>query len=711
MATRHPHPNLMSKPQAKQRAAKLREEINRLRYRYHVLDDPAVTDVVYDSLTSELRAIEEVHPDLVTADSPTQRVGSVVSERFRKVSHAAPMLSLNDAFSEDEVRAWAQRVRKLSPGEPESYFCELKFDGLAISLIYQDGQLHHGATRGDGQVGEDVTINLKTIQAIPLRLNLELTDTERFSSELRQRVRSALRSVSTIEVRGEALMSKDAFGKLNAVQRERGEREFANPRNATAGAIRQLDPKITASRKLDWYAYSLVSDLGQRTHEEEHLICAMLGFKTHPQVLAAHRLEDVFSFHEQVRRTRERLPFEVDGVVVQVLERRLLQRLGAIGKAPRGAIAYKFSAKQATTVVEDIIVQVGRTGALTPVAVLRPVEVGGVTVSRATLHNADEIVRLGLKIGDTVVLQRAGDVIPQIVSVLKNLRTGTERAFLMPTRCPKCGSPVAQREVSQDSERGVALVCTNRKCYAQRRRAVRHFTSKSALNMVGVGPKIIDRLFDEELISDAADLFNLTAGDLAALERFGDTSAANIISSIEKAKSVSLERFVYGLGILHVGEQTALDVVQHFRGMVKSPTGASVLARIRQASLDEFDAVPNIGGTVAKSLAEYLQDRTSQHLIDRLLSSGMTLALPQAPVKRGALAGKQVVVTGTLSSLTRTQARDRIRASGGRWVDGVSKQTDYLVAGDAPGSKLAKAKALGVTVLDEHAFLKLVGRP
>lgn len=683
----------MTKAEAKVRAEKLRAEINDLRYRYHVLDDPKVTDEIYDSLTEELETIEQQYPDLLTPDSPTQRVGGQPLAKFIKVPHAVRMISLNDAFSQEEIHDWEERLTKLEPQAQWEYICELKFDGLATSLEYQNGVLQVGSTRGDGLVGENVTQNLKTIRAIPLRLNLELKNTQKFPAELKQRVAARLKIVKHIEVRGEALMSKASFKKLNK------EQTFANPRNAAAGSIRQLDSKITSSRQLDWYAYQLVTNLGQRTHEEEHLICAMLGFQTHPEIKVVKILPEIFAFHQQIKKQRDKLPFEVDGVVIQVNNVKLFARLGAVGKSPRGAIAYKFSAKQATTVVEDITVQVGRQGSLTPVAHLRPVQVGGVTVSRSTLHNEDEIKRLGLKIGDTVVIQRAGDVIPQVVEVIKNLRTGKEKEFHMPTKCPICGKSVERRIIAAGKEQGAAYVCTNVNCYAQQLRQIRHFSSKSAFNMVGVGPKIITKFFAEGLIRDGADLFELTTGDIAALERFAAKSADKIYQSIQKAKTVTLARFIYALGILHVGEETAIDLADNFGSLEK----------LLSATAQDFNNLPNIGEVVAKSAYEFLHNSDNQKLIKKLLKVGVKITAIKSTVKKsGPLVGKKIVVTGTLASMSREQAKGKVRAAGGDWVSTVSKNTDYVVAGAEPGSKLATAKRLGVKVINEKEFLALL---
>lgn len=688
----------MDKTQVKIRAQKLREEIDDLRFRYHVLNDPEVTDEVYDSLTKELREIEKKFPDLVTPVSPTQRVGGEPLDAFKKVRHDVPMLSLNDAFTEQDVKEWEKRLKKILPNTRWEYVCELKFDGLAVGLVYENSVLSVGKTRGNGLVGEDITQNLKTIRSIPLRLNLELKHTHKFDSKLRETLRSALKKIKYIEVRGEALMNKAVFESLNENQKKHDLPFFANPRNAAAGSLRQHDPHITASRKLDWYAYHLVTDLGQKKHSEGHLMCEMLGFQTHKELKIAENLKEIFAFHEYVKNIRAKLPFEVDGIIVQINENDIFERLGVVGKAPRGAVAFKFEAKKATTVIENIKIQVGRTGALTPVAELRPVRVGGITITHASLHNYDEIERLGVKIGDTVVVERAGDVIPKVTQVITRLRLGKEKSFSMPKRCPVCGFAVERKMISLGDQTGAAFVCTNKKCYAQQLRKMRHFTSKHAFDIVGVGPKIIERFFEEGLVSDPADLFLLKPVDIAVLERFGDVSSQNIFQSIQNTKKVRLDRFIYALGIPHVGDQTAVDVARYF-GNVE---------RLMSTSLEEFDAIPNVGRAVAESIFGYFQDKDNKKFIEKLLRSGVKVSGEKPKVKRTKLSGKKIVVTGTLEIMSREEAKQKIRDAGGDWVSSVSKHTDYVVTGDEPGSKLAKAKKLGVPIIDEKTFLSFL---
>lgn len=691
----------MTKTEAKIRANKLRTQIDDLRYRYHVLDDPKVTDEVYDSLTKELRALEGEYPELQTKDSPTHRVGGKALDKFQKVRHEKRMLSLNDAFSEEEMQDWENRLKKLQPGKSWHYVCELKFDGLATSLVYENGVFVQGATRGDGFVGEDVTNNVKTIRAIPLRLNLELKHAEKFPANLKNRVASALEKTKRIEARGEVLMSKKAFAGLSG---------FANPRNAAAGSIRQLDPKITASRKLSWYGYQLMTDLGQQTHEEEHLICMMLGFPVDKHTEVFSSLTDIYRFRKEIEQKRSELPFEVDGIVAQVNELSIFNKFGVVGKAHRGSVAYKFAAKKATTIIEDIKVQVGRQGNLTPVAVLRPVKVGGVTISRASLHNEDEIERLGVKIGDTVVIQRAGDVIPQVVEVLPKMRTGKEKKFTMPEKCPICGSATERRSIAlgyegnprvaaEDSSRsGAVTVCTSKKCFAQQLRQIRHFTSKAAFNMEGVGPKILKKFFEKGLIRGPEDLFKLTPGDISPLERFEQKSAQNIFDSIQSRKEITLPRFIYALGILHVGEETAIDLAQHFGSIEKLQT----------ASFEELDHIENIGPAVARSIFEYFQDKRNKKYIEELKKAGVRLKYQRPNIKNQKLKDLKIVVTGTLGSMSREEAKAAVRKAGGDWVSSVSKNTDYVVVGENPGSKAEKASLLGVKILSEKQFLNLI---
>ncbi len=682
----------------KERIKKLKKEINHHRYLYHVLNRQEISDAALDSLKHELSEIEHTYPELITADSPTQRVAGHALAGFKKVRHEMPMLSLNDAFSEEEVSEWEQRIKKFGAGEALDYFAELKIDGFAISLMYENGFFVRGSTRGDGNTGEDVTANLKTIESIPLVMNTE-HDIEEFPEVKKifhefPRVASAVRHIpQKFEIRGEVYMRKSAFDEVNREQTKKGLPLFANPRNIAAGSMRQLDPAMVSSRKLDFLAYDIVTDCGQQTHEEEHLIAKLLGFTTVDLAERCDTRSDIMHFWNKVLKGREKLDFLIDGIVVQVNNGNLFDRLGVAGKAPRGAIAFKFPAEEATSKVEDIIVQIGRTGVLTPVAILTPVLVGGVTVSRATLHNIDEIKRLDVRVGDTVIIRRAGDVIPDIVKVLKNLRSAKSRAFSMPRRF--CGQSVVRR-VGEAAHK----ILHPEKCTLVQRERFYHFVSKGAFDIAGLGPKIIDRLLDEGLIEDPADLFTLKEADIKGLERFGEKSAENIIASIQHKKIIELSRFIYGLGILHVGEETALDLVEHF----------GTLEKLADASVEDFERVANIGNVVAQSIYKWFHDAEHHKFLAKLKSAGVSAKPMRASQKPKKFKGLTFVLTGTLETLARDEAKRRIREHGGDISESVSKKTDYVVVGAQPGSKAERAKQLNVRTLNEKEFLTIIGR-
>ena len=671
----------MDKQQVKERIEKLKKIINHHRYLYHVLDKPEISDAALDSLKHELKELEEKFPEFITPDSPTQRVGGRALEGFKKVRHSRPMLSLEDIFEEKEFDDWTIRIKKLlGISDFPELFGELKFDGLAISLLYKNGVLLRGATRGNGAVGEDITQNIKTIEAIPLRLefcrNLAIGKPTWLSDSL-------------VEVRGEAIMTRQAFEEINKAQGEKGGQIYANPRNLTAGSLRQLDPKITASRKIDFHAYGLITDLGQKKHSDEHEILKDLGFKTDAFSKICRSLGEVFELRKKIIAQRPKLKCDIDGIVFSVNDNSLFRKLGAVGKAPRGSVAFKFAAKEATAKVKDIIIQVGRTGVLTPVAILEPVKISGVTVSRATLHNKDEIKRLGLKIGDTVIVSRAGDVIPDIRKTLKELRTGKEKTFKMPNKCPVCAKAVYY------DKKGIILRCRNLKCPMRQRAHLKHFASKSAFDIEGLGPKSINLLLDQGLIQDSADIFDLREGDLMPLERFGEKSAQNLVSAIRLKKSVPLSRFIIGLGILHVGEETAEDLALHFGSLEK-------LAR---ASKEELELIPNIGGVVAESIYNWFCQPYNKKLLNKLQAR---LKIQSPKLRSQKLRGKTFVLTGTLDSLSREEAKQKIRSLAGRASESISKEIDYLVAGEEPGSKLDKAKKLGVKIINEKEFLELL---
>jgi len=685
----------MTKDEAKKRIEKLKKLINHHRYLYHVLDRQEISEAALDSLKKELFDLEQKFPEFITPDSPTQRVGGKPLEKFEKVRHSSPMLSFNDAFSEKDMEDWLERILKLLPEKERKeidFFCELKIDGLAIELVYENGILKTGSTRGDGIIGEDVTQNLKTIEAIPLRLR----EKEEVIKELKKMklndCAAALKrgGANSLIVRGEVFISKKKFEKLNRERQRMGLPLYANPRNVAAGSVRQLDPKITSQRKLDSFSYDLVTELGQKTHEEEHKILKAFGFKTNPHNKFCRNLNEIFEFRQYWQKNREKLLYEIDGIVVIINSNKIFEKLGVVGKAPRGAIAFKFALKQATTKIKDIKIQIGRTGALTPVAILEPVQVGGVTISRATLHNEDEIKRLGVKIGDTVIVGRAGDVIPDIIKVLPELRTGKEKAFKIPEKCPVCGSKI----IKPSGE--VLSYCPNPKCFAKLRRYFYHFISKGAFDIAGLGPKIVDKLIEEGLVSDPADLFKLEEGDILPLERFAEKSAKNLIGAIKSRKKISLPRFIYALGIRNVGEETAIDLAEKFGSLEK----------LKKASREDLLAVRDIGPVVAKSIYDWFQDKKNLIFLEKLMKAGVKIESPK--IKELKLKGLTFVLTGGLETMTREEAKSKIRELGGDVSESVSKKTDYVVVGKEPGSKFQIAQKLGLKILTEKEFLSFL---
>ncbi len=709
----------MDKSAARERIEHLKKVIDRYRYAYAVEDRSEIPDAALDSLKKELFDLETRYPDLVTPDSPTQRIAGKPLKKFAKVRHDVRMTSFNDAFSEKDMEEWYERLvnyfrsgdefaRAIARKDVPRFYCELKIDGLAIELEYENGILARGSTRGDGMTGEDVTQNLRTVEAIPLRMR----DEAEAAASLRKLGLDPAKydlAPRRLVVRGEVFTTRREFARMNREQERAGGKLYANPRNIAAGSIRQLDPRVAAGRKLDSFQYDIVTEIGQTYHEEEHLLLAALGFKTNPHNAPARDLKEVFAFRERWGEParRGKLDYEIDGTVVILNDNAAFERAGIIGKAPRAAIAYKFPPREATTVVTDIKVQVGRTGALTPVAIMRPVEVGGITITHATLHNADEIARLGLRIGDTVVISRAGDVIPQITKVLPGLRTGRERAFKMPAKCPVDGSPVVRD--------GAIARCSSKYCAARHREGLRHFTARTAFNIEGLGPKILDRFLDEGLISDAADIFTLRKGDVMALDRFGERSADNLIREIEAKKTIALPRFLYALGVIHVGEETALTLARHLdfprgRGGAHIPIGG-ILKTFRALTAEELEAFPDVGPKVAASIHEWFAAERNADLLARLEKAGVEVVpFPRAEAAAsGPLAGKTFVLTGGLAAMSREEAKEKIRAMGGEASESVSAKTSYVVAGTDPGSKYEKAKKLGVAILDEEAFLKMVG--
>lgn len=676
--------NPVSPETAQQRAEFLRGALARYAHAYYVLDAPLVPDAEYDRLFRELQAIELAYPDLIHADSPTQRVGGTPLTEFGQVVHSVPMLSLNNAFSEEDLLAFDRRCRdglSILPGISVEYAVEPKFDGLAISLVYINGIFVQGATRGDGASGEDVTHNLRTIGCIPLRLMGE-------------------RIPSLLEVRGEVLMFRDAFAALNERQIAQGEKVFANPRNAAAGSLRQLDPRVTAQRPLRFFAYSVVRLEGWETLRSHGATMECLqtwGFPVTDLRAVVQGAEGLASYYKSMSEKRDSLPFDIDGVVYKVNAVSQQETLGFVSRAPRWAIAHKFPAQEELTELLDIEVQVGRTGAITPVARLKPVFVGGVTVTNATLHNEDEVRRKDLKIGDMVIVRRAGDVIPEVVSSVPERRTGQEREFVMPQTCPVCGSHVAKAP-----DEAVARCTGGLFCQAQRKQALLHFAQRRAMDIEGLGDRIVDQLVEADIVKTPADLYGLTATALAQLDRMAEKSAQNLVDAIGKSRITTLARFIFGLGIRNVGESTAKDLAHHF-GKLDNLLGADETALLQ---------VPDVGPIVAASIRQFLAETHNCSVIEQLRQAGVTWP-EQEPAKApagGILGGKTLVLTGTLPTLTRDQATALVEKCGGKVSGSVSKKTDYVVAGEEAGSKLAKAEQLGIKILDEAAFLALIGK-
>lgn len=658
------------------RVKELHKLLNQYSYEYYVLDQPSVPDAEYDKLLRELQAIESEHPDLVTPDSPTQRVGGQVLSSFTKVAHEIPMLSLGNAFNEEDLRDFDRKVRE-TVGEDYEYVCELKIDGLAISLRYEDGLFVQGATRGDGNIGEDITANLRTIRSIPLRLNEPLT----------------------IEVRGEAYMPRKSFEKLNQIKLENGEEPFANPRNAAAGSLRQLDPKIAASRNLDTFLYAIGEIKGMEiaTHSEGLDLLERLGLKVNKERKKCYNIEEVLHYIEQWTEKRPNLTYDIDGIVIKVNSYEQQRRLGTTVKSPRWAIAYKFPAEEVVTKLLDIEIKVGRTGVITPTAILEPVRVAGTTVQRATLHNEDLIREKDIRLGDYVVVKKAGDIIPEVVHVLAERRTGEEKEFFMPSHCPDCGSELVRLEDE------VALRCINPNCPAQIREGLIHFVSRNAMNIEGLGEKVISQLFHHQLIHDVADIYRLQKSELLELERMGEKSVTKLLEAIEASKQNSLEKLLFGLGIRHVGAKAAKVLAQQFETM----------DRLSLATRDDLIEVADIGEKMADSIVNYFENEQVKTLIQELKELGLNMEYkgpkPIRPEEGTTLlAGKTVVLTGKLEQLTRNEAKDKLESLGASVTGSVSKKTDIVVAGVDAGSKLAKAEQLGIDIWDEAKLLEIL---
>lgn len=671
----------MNKTAAKARIAKLRELINEYRYEYHVNNRSIMSESAADGLKHELSELEDQFPDLITPDSPTQRVAGEPLPQFVSVAHKTRMLSLADVFNETEINAWDERIKKLSPDARFTYFVDIKMDGLACSLVYEDGLLVRGVTRGNGSVGEDITHNVRTIDSVPLRLHLT-PETKQFM-------------VGRTEVRGEIVMYKKDFEALNKQRAKEGLPLFANPRNTAAGTVRQLDPKLAAKRPLHFRPWDIVRDDPAEipTYEVGYKIIGKLGFLTNPQAKVVTSTKGIVEFADEWEEKRHGLPFNTDGLVIKVNDKRLYNFLGVVGKAPRGAVAYKYPAEQATTKVKDIFVSIGRTGAATPVAVLEPVVVAGSTVQMATLHNEGEIIRKDVRVGDTVIVQKAGDIIPEVVESLKTLRSGKERPFAMPKKCPECNTDLVKQREDEAVWR-----CPNNACPARVHNLIQHYASRAALDIDGLGEKNVLALLDSKLIRDSADLYTLTKDQLLRLDRFAEISASKLIDSIQAKKKPSLSHFIFGLGIRQVGAQTAVDLANNFGS----------LDALRKATVDELQQVEGVGEVVAESIVTWFGEPGHQQLLAKFANAGVE---PQKVEKVGGpLDGQGFVISGSLDSMEREEAAEKIRLLGGTFQSSVGKSTTYLVLGDNPGqSKVTKAEKLGTKIIEEPALLKILG--
>ncbi len=667
----------------KKRIEKLRVEIDRYRYNYHVLDIQEISDAALDSLKKELYDLEAKNPELITPDSPTQRVAGKPLDKFEKVTHQVAQWSFDDAFSVDDMQDWENKIlnylQKETGVRPKDleYMCELKIDGLHIVFTYEKGVLKTAATRGNGKVGENVTLNIKTIQSVPLKLKEGID----------------------VITEGEVFLSKSNLEKLNKEREKTGEQIFANPRNAAAGTIRQLDSAIVAKRNLDTFIYDISSGAVPVTQEKELEKLEQLGFKVNPYRRVCKNLHEIVEFWQEWQKKKDKEDYWIDGVVIKVNQRLYQEQLGFTGKSPRWAIAFKFPAEQGTSVIEEIYVQVGRTGALTPVAKLKPVQLVGTTVTHATLHNFDEIERLGVKVGDTVIVEKAGDVIPKIVKVLVGLRTGKEKSFHRPTKCPVCDSEVSNKKLNVgDNSNQVILFCQNKNCFAQELQKITHFVSKKCFDIDHCGEKVVEQLVNEGLIEDAADLFSLTVGDLESLNRFGEKSARNLIEAINKKRKISFSRFINALSIPQVGEETAEDLAENFK----------TLENLQNASAEDLRQVYGVGEKVALSVEEYFKNKKNLKYIEKLILNGVEIEKQIAHKKTGPLTGQTFVLTGTMSMMSRDEAKEKIKSLGGEISESVSKKTTAVIVGENPGSKYDKAKDLGIKIVDETGFLKMI---
>ncbi|MDQ1318261.1 MAG: ligase [Candidatus Poribacteria bacterium] len=668
---------MSDRAKATERIEILRKNIRYYDKKYYVEDNPEISDYEYDQLMKELEELESKYPDLITSDSPTQRVGGEPSEEFATVEHRVAMLSLDNTYSPDELIEFDNRIRKLIPSQTIEYVVELKLDGLGVALLYENGKLVRGATRGDGEMGEDVTANLKTIKSIPLVLD------------------GIGQKLPVLEVRGEVYMQKRAFQEFNLQREENGETVFANPRNASAGSVRLLDPRITASRPLDIFLYTIsyINGASFSTHWESLQALKDMGFKTNPNSKKFVTMNEVVDYCKEWAEKRDELDYEIDGMVVKVNSLAQQVELGFTTKSPRWAISYKFPARQATSTIEDIIVQVGRTGSLTPVAELSPTPLSGIIITRATLHNEDEVRRKDIRIGDTVLIERAGDVIPAVVEVIKDKRTGQEREFQMPDKCPVCGSEVFKPEGE------AVLRCMNSACPAQVKEHLHHFASRDAMNIDGLGPAIIDQLVEKNLVKTIADLYFLKKEELVALERMGEKSAQNLLDALEGSKTNNLARLIFALGIRHIGIRAAEILAEHYQS----------IDTLSYTKVEELQTIYEIGPKVAESIVQFFQQEGNKQMLDRLREASVRMSEEsQAIVGDQTLKDKTFVLTGALKNMTRDEASENIKKAGGKVVSSVSSKTDYVVVGESPGSKFDKAKKLGITILNEDEFINLI---
>lgn len=668
----------MTAGQARLEAEELRRKINHHNYLYYILDAPEITDAEYDQMFRRLADIEKNHPELVTPDSPTQKIGAPPLDKFDTVKHSIPMMSLANTFDKGELGEFDRRLASLLPeGSPREYLAELKLDGLAVEVVYENGLLTIASTRGDGMTGENVTQNIKTVKALPLKL--------RGSGTL---------PPPRLEARGEVIIHKDQFAKLNEERIKSGEPAFANPRNAAAGSVRQLDSSVTASRPLDIFFYTLGSTEGWNPKTQKELLETLKswGLKVNDKYRLCRNLGDVESYYSEILENRGELPYEIDGIVIKLNEISLREAAGEVSRHPRWAVAWKFPAQQDSTVIKDIVVQVGRTGQLTPVAELEPVEIGGVTVSRATLHNDDEIKRKDVRVGDRVILQRAGDVIPEVVSVVQEEGGKRNDPFRFPSQCPVCGSDVIRLEGE------AAHYCSGISCPAQLKGLIRHFVSREGMDIEGLGTKLIDKLVDIGMIKSAADLYIIKAGELADIEGLGDKSASNIITAINESKNREFPRVLYSLGIRFVGERTSKLLANHYLS----------IDRLKEASEEELQEIKEIGPRIAGSVISFFKNGRNIDIVDRLRAAGLKMEMTKTNADDKQLSGRKFLFTGTLESMQRSEAEKLVEDLGGEAVNAISSKVDYLVVGENPGSKLEKAKALGVTIIDEKAFLEMI---